>query len=729
MDPKEDVRPLVKTWLEKDTSRPWLMVLDNADDPRLFSAGGEDLHRFIPGSKHVSILVTTRIETGLGLAGEKPLIQVAKLETGDVSRLLSDATTDGPINTKEMEALAPYIDGLPLAAVQAAAFIRDQRLTIGKYLELLEGCDKRLEDELGEKSVGEGVGSLQAAARTWFLSFDKIQEQNSVAGDLLCVMSCFDSQAVPAAFLPRYLKAQRARTRVGERWANPAAVLEAMSLVSQQHNGDGLDMQRATRSLVQKWLDKKHKRREFEGQALLAVAQAHPVGNAKNRALCSDYLGHGAAVLKFREETLQDDAQRLAKATLLYNSATFHSLQGQWEAAEDLYSRSTALREQGLGDSNPLTLQSKTGLAGLYRKQGRLELAWEYETAIMETRTKTPGIGPEDASVLANKASLALMLGAQGQWGESERLEVEVMEKRKSSSGNEHALTLASMSSLAATYKKQGKWVEAEQLELSVMGTRDRILGDKNALTLTSMSNLATTYRKWGRWEDAEKLELRAVETCRVVFGDDHLPTLTSMANLASIFGARGQWRDALSLEVKVTEMRNRVLGEAHPQTLAAMTSLASTYWKAGEWEEATKVEKAMLRIRKKVLREDDPVMLTTKSNLASMYRKRSMWREAETLEAEVMMTFETKFEGSFGYQVMKSSMRLFASAQRGPGHQQKAVDPIRQLLKLWHQLLWGKESREGVSDDLLGVGGGKGEGTWMYFTAPLPFPAQIVTP
>ncbi|KZL83841.1 kinesin light chain 3 [Colletotrichum incanum] len=64
------------------------------------------------------------------------------------------------------------------------------------------------------------------------------------------------------------------------------------------------------------------------------------------------------------------------------------------------------------------------------------------------------------------------------------------------------------MANLASTYRNQGRWEEAEKLDVQVMETRKTKLGADHPDTLTSMANLASTYRNQGRWEEAEKLEV-----------------------------------------------------------------------------------------------------------------------------------------------------------------------------------------------------------------------------
>ncbi|CAG8883952.1 unnamed protein product, partial [Penicillium egyptiacum] len=50
----------------------------------------------------------------------------------------------------------------------------------------------------------------------------------------------------------------------------------------------------------------------------------------------------------------------------------------------------------------------------------------------------------------------------QGRWEEAEKLEVQVVETRKTKLGVDHPDTLASMANLASTFSEQGRWKEAE---------------------------------------------------------------------------------------------------------------------------------------------------------------------------------------------------------------------------------------------------------------------------
>ena len=99
-----------------------------------------------------------------------------------------------------------------------------------------------------------------------------------------------------------------------------------------------------------------------------------------------------------------------------------------------------------------------------------------------------------------------------GVGNDAERLEVQVMQKRKEKLGPDHEGTLTSMADLAYTYWNQGRWDDAEKLEVKVMQARRDKLGSDHPDTLMSMSDLAATYWDQGRFDEAEKLGVWAME-------------------------------------------------------------------------------------------------------------------------------------------------------------------------------------------------------------------------
>lgn len=591
-DPKIDMLSLVKAWLEREDHGQWLMVIDNADDARLFFSQVEkapestkmpsssgNLGRYLPECAHGSILITTRNkQIGSRLIKEGSPIEVKRMDDNESEQLLRAKLEEDNADISDISVLSSHLDHLPLALVQAAAFMQENTMAISEYLKLLKGNDQDLVDLLSEEfeTVGRDVEMPRAVAQSWIISFEQIQQQNSFASKLLSFMSFFDRQAIPPEFLSWYGEQQEQYSRLQLQRA--LGILKAFCFIIVAKD-QSLNIHRLVQLVTQKWLINNGTGPEFAQQALLAISNHYPFGNYENWAICSRYLPHVYTVLKHEDTGSRDE--KIARAALLHNTAGYFLYQGQWKEAERLQEEAAALRNGLLGSEHPDTLTSIANLASTYRDQGRWKESESLLVQVVETRKRV--LGQEHPSTLTSMANLASTYCNQGRWKEAELLGVQVMEARKEVLGLEHPSTLTSMSNLASTYQNQGRWNEAESLEVQVMEMSLRVLGSEHPSTLTSMANLALTYRKQGRWEEAEKLQAEELSLCSKILGEKHPDTLISMGNLAWIWHAQARRGEAMALMDRCLQFQEQVLGPEHPYTVSNRVELDE--WRAASNE------------------------------------------------------------------------------------------------------------------------------------------------
>ena len=515
------------------------MVIDNADDAQLFSHG-ESLGKWIPECAHGSVLVTTRNKVvGSRLTRGKCLIEVGKMDEAESRQLLEEKLEADDLNPDDLSRLASRLEHLPLALVQAAAFIQEISISVKEYLRLLEKSDQHLVDLLSEEfeTVGRDSEAARAVAETWFLSFEQIQRQDASAGELLSLMSIFDRQAIPKKFLSDYSERQKVQKLEGEmQLVKALGVLKAFSFITEDKD-HSFDMHRLVQLVTRKWLSKKDRMHQFAEQALLVVSHNYPYGNYENQAICSAYLPQAYAVLKFKGTGSRDE--RLARAALLHRAAGFFDYQGQWKEAERFLIQATGVRKELLGEEHPDTLISIDNLALTYGYLGRWKEAEELGVQVVEMGKRV--WGKEHPDTLVSIGRLASAYRDQGRWKEAEELEVQVLKARKRVSGEEHPHTLSSMACLAATYWNQGRLKEAEVIEVQVMETRKRVLGEEHPNTLTSMGNLAFTWERQGRLNEALDLMRRCVEFQQQILGPDHPRTVSNRSTLRGWEAASGR--------------------------------------------------------------------------------------------------------------------------------------------------------------------------------------------
>jgi tetratricopeptide (TPR) repeat protein len=479
-DEKADVRKLVQLHLSNESAGQWLLVFDNADEAK--AAG---LMEFLPSSEQGAIVFTTTNRKTAAKPAPRSIVELPEMEQ-DMARRMLETCLVNPANGRgKADLLLKGLAYLPLAIVQAAAYVNANKVTLQEYLSLLAEKMEGLVEPLHQES--ENV-----IAATWLISFEQIRRHDTLAADYLLFMACVDRNDVPLALLPAASPHERGIHAVG--------TLDAYSFVTKRTAEAALDLHRLVHVSTRNWLEKEGLLSQQSQVAITRLLKVFPDHNHGSRSKWRRLLPHA----KFALSSGLTGQENEAKTNLVWKCAMTLDSDGRWKEAEELFVQVMETRKRVLGEEHPDTLTSMANLASTYRNQGRWKEAEELEVQVMETFKRV--LGEEHPSTLTSMANLASTFWNQGRWKEAEELEVQVMETRKRMLGEEHPDTLTSMANLALTYMNQGRWKEAEELEVQVMETRKRVLREEHLDTLTSIANLASTYRNQGRWKEAEEL-------------------------------------------------------------------------------------------------------------------------------------------------------------------------------------------------------------------------------
>ena len=681
-DPKANIFELVAKWLQDESQGAWLLVLDNLDNVSVLFTSQEvapkppsgdrdsqlrhSLLSYLPQSANGVILVTTRTSSAaVKIVEPGDVIVVDPMTNTDAITLLKKKLYKSA-DDRDLEELARILEFMPLAIVQAAAYIQQKgvRYSVRRYIEAFQKNEKQQTSLLNYEAghLRRDPEAKNSIIITWQISFNEIREKWPSSADLLSLMSYFDRQGIPEDVLKVQLREEEIPDSIkqnddgvrddenDEKEGNEddgaseissesmfeAAVerLRSYSFVSTGVDGRTFEMHGLVQLATRKWLKVHGEDEKWKAQFCMKLNVVFPTGDHENWSLCETLFPHAKSAERQRP---MENASVRAWAQILWKAGWYALARGDYGEAERMCEKSARALRKALGGEDVETSYSLGMLALTYSNQGRWTEAEQIEVQVMETTKRV--LGDEHPDTLTSIADLASTYWNQGRWTEAEQIEVQVMETTKRVLGEEHPSTLTSMANLASTYRKQGRWMEAEQIFVQVMETRKRVLGEEHPDTLTSITDLASTYRKQGRWTEAEQIEVQVMETTKRVLGEEHPDTLTSMANLASTYRKQGRWTEAEQIEVQVMETTKRVLGDEHPDTLTSMANLASTYRKQGRWTEAQQIFMQVMETTKRVLGEEHPDTLTSIADLASTYRDQGRWTEAEQMEVQVMET------------------------------------------------------------------------------------------
>ncbi|RYP47171.1 hypothetical protein DL768_006721 [Monosporascus sp. mg162] len=479
-DPGVNIFALVRDWLQKEDVRPWLMIIDNADDVDMFFPRDEreddtqvPVASYLPKTGNGKILVTSRsLSAAEKLTGShKAIIGIPTMDSSEALQLFRNKL-NGCVDEDAAADLVCALDFIPLAVNHAAAYInrRAPRVSIRSYLDDFRKNHERrgsllnsdVEDLRRHESVSNSV------VMTWQVTFEQVRRERPAAANLLVLMSLFHAQNIPEYLLHGYSDVALDRGESGE-----------------------------------------DDNRDFEDD----------LNVLRDYSLISITAAQGF----FLNEEPSEENDKLGWSELLTNMSWYMLMMGEYSKAERLAQNAVKVRKAVSGEDHPDTLTSMGSLAAAYGNQGRWKEAEELEVRVMETRKRL--LGDDQPDTLISMGNLASIYGDQGRWKEAEELEVRVMETRKRVLGEDHPDTLISMGNLVSTYKHQGRWKEAKELEVRVMETRKRLLGEHHPDTLRSMESLALTKGYWAgtipiRWQQ--------------IIGPDHPDTRKSVSALES---------------------------------------------------------------------------------------------------------------------------------------------------------------------------------------------------
>jgi tetratricopeptide (TPR) repeat protein len=525
---QEQVVEMIKGWFQSYTG--WLLIFDNADDLAM-------IRDFLPAGGQGHILLTTRSQVTGKIAKR---IDVERMDTEEGTLfllhragLLEDTTLDAISEVERAKAreLVEEVGGLPLALDQAGAFIEETQCGLTDYLQFYRTRQAELLKRRG-RLVTDHPDSV---ATTWSLSFEKVEQANPVAADLLRLCAFLDPDVIPeelitkgASELGPALKAVAAEPL---RLNDAIADVRTYSLL--RRNPDHtLTIHRLVQAVLKQGMKQSTQRRWAE-RAVRAVNQAFPEVVYDTWLHCQHYMPQVqtcAALIDQWGMTFPETAQ------LLMQAGNYLKESAQYAQAELLYLRALAIREKMKGPEHPDTATTLHQLATLYIDQGKYEQAeplYLRALAIMEKME-----GPEHPNTGNTLHQLASLYVDQGKYEQAESLFQRALAIHEKMEGPEHPSTAVTLNNLASLYVDQGKYEQAEPLYLRALAIKEKILGSEHPSTADTLHALAVLYWRQGKYEQAEPLMQRALMISEKVPGPKHPETVKKQKDYANLLQA-----------------------------------------------------------------------------------------------------------------------------------------------------------------------------------------------
>ena len=690
--------------LRRDTTPHWLLVFDNADDPK-------QLEPYLPtGSGHV--IITSRNQAWTHSA--EPLEVDVFTRDESVSHLLRHVPQ---LDLADAKRVADALGHLPLAVEQASAWLEETGMPARVYVEQLATQSTRI------LALNQPPDYQTPVVATWNLSFDRLKQRSPAAVRLLQLlafcspgpisMNLLYSDEMNESLLP-FDDTLTEKLMLGRVIRD----ISRFALVKVDQGSNSLQIHRLVQAVIRsqmtdaKQVEARHEvhkilvgARPRQGETddpanwstydiiwpHLGPSQADECDDPRTRQLLIDWVRyqwkHGefdsAMVLARRLENLwthQLGADHQQTLHLQFHIANLLRSQGRFADARDLDTYVLERQRAVLGPDHPHALITANGLGADLRALGDFQQALttdqqtydSFKEQFGEDYPRTLGaahnlgcslrlvgdcraarvideetlarqrnvLGDSHPNTLSSIASLALDLRAAGAFRESVSLLRETWEKYRDVLGDDMTETLLTATSLAVSLRKSGEQSEAMTLAQDTYERYRRRYGVDTPDTQSCALNLACDYAAVDDMPRALDLVTGVKAALQASLGGDHPNTLVAANNLACYLRCIGRLPEALELTDDTLSRMRGTLGESHPLTLSCAVNLANCRGDTGEAETAERLERQTITVLRRTLGRDHPDALVCEANLAVTLRQLGQESDAEELRTRVLADF-----------------------------------------------------------------------------------------
>lgn len=652
----------------------WLLIFDNVESLDVVKP-------FVPTVPHGSVLFTTRLQA-VGNLAQQIKVETMGLAEGALfllrrAKLLpADAFLDQvvPELLAEVESLVIEMDFLPLALDQAGAYIEEVGCDPSAYLELYQSRRKELLQRRGHTPSDHP----DSVATTWSLSFQRIEQTNPAAADLLRMCAFLEPDAIPEEILREGCMTlgslmQSVATNVLA-FHEACEELYRFSLVQRDPQARLLRIHRLVQAVLKDHMEAAKQKRWVEHMIRATDVLFPTTVDATTWPLCQRLLPQAqmssawienfevaspqaVALLHrtahyLRDVALYEQAKRLSQQVVSIRSRVLkreqvdmaHSLnelaevyrqQGMYEEAEPLYRQAVLILEQQLGPDHSDVAFSLNGLANLYREQGKYAEANPlFQRAL---RIWEQSLGPEHPDVARPLNGLAILYKREGKYAEAEPLYQRMLHIWEQSLGPDHPDLAAPLYNLANLYQTQGKYEDAESLFQRALRIWERSLGPEHPNLAYALIGLADLYFQQGKYAEAEPLYQQTWHIWERSLGPEHTNLAYSLNGLANLYREQGRYTEAEPLFQRALRIRGQSLGSEHPDVARPLNGLAILYTEQGRYAEAEPLFQQAWGIREQSLEPDHPDWAYSLHGLANLYREQGRYAEAEPLYQRAM--------------------------------------------------------------------------------------------
>ena len=547
-DPKESVQ----RYLSSEAAGRWLLIVDNADDMDVF-AGSRDtpggIRKYLPESETGLVLFTTRSRDIALLVADGDMVKLHQMHPQQATSVLERSLSQKDL-MKDDAAVRELLDELtclPLAITQAAAYLNRNQVSIAVYLRLLRGAEEDMVSLISREFHDNMryMGSQNAVATTWLVSFDQIRKFDPPAAELLSFISYIEPKAIPQSILP-VLKSN-------EQMVHALGTLCGYAFLGRRDQDDMFDMHSLVHVATRIWIEKHQLKQETETKAVQHLSTTFP-SPAADRELWRLYLPHALQLLHRTRECQTEDRYHLS-----FQVGRCLKRDRRFKESIRCFTEVYHWRKT-LAEDNHSRLSSEHELATAYLEDRQIEKAINILEHVVAVRKKTQA--EDDHFRLASEHELATAYLNDNRIKEATDILEHVVAVRKKIQAEDDHFQLASEHELASAYLDDRRIKEAIDILEHIVAVRKKTQAEDDHYRLASEHELARAYLNDNRIKEAIDILEHVVAVEKKTLAEDNYSRLVSEHELARAYLDDNRIKEAIDIFEYVVAVKRTTLAE-----------------------------------------------------------------------------------------------------------------------------------------------------------------------
>ena len=558
-----------------NSQEPWLLILDNADDPLL------NISKFLPVGARGTIIITSR-NPECRCHATVGSTELHEMESDDAITLLlkSAKLSVNDDNLRDhAKSIVQTLGYLALAVSQAAASIRQKVCSLENYCDTFMRHRKVL---LSRESVQSSLDYQYTVYTTWGISVDAIKDltkdsTNNIAATALEYLTCFGfchfDNVTESIFrsawdhfdiIEKYQwwasnQLGMIRDRQSSSW-DSLRFNEAMGLLSSYSliRFNGPDSPISLHPLVHSWIRdslNEELRLQWWNVTLstLALAYDNRVSYEFEMQL-KFHLVHCMSIGRIDDFLIEDDVA-LDRLFILDSMICVH-VRNPSRDSLIITERSLEYSKKALGDECFSTCLLTYKLARAFNAMGEHQKSLDLLHGMVDVSTRVVGpVNQVTWNIMSELGKANRKLGRKQEAFELSQKMLAICEKSLDQSDE---VDFKKKVDIAMAYLDLDRYKDAIELLERELGKNTEIFGEKSEVVVRNEFFLAYAYGELGHHQAALGIYQNALKDYQIVFGEHHPVTLEIMLHTAFQYGHVGEPEKGIPLIVEVLDLGSK---------------------------------------------------------------------------------------------------------------------------------------------------------------------------